>query len=90
VCSGHEYAQTNARFALGIDPDNPALQDRAARIEALRGEGRPTLPTRLGEEKATNPFLRAHDPAIRARLGLAEAPDVEVFARIRALRDSFR
>jgi len=90
VCSGHEYAQTNARFALGIDPDNPALQDRAAHIDALRGEGRPTLPTRLGEEKATNPFLRAHDPAIRAKLGLAEAPDVDVFARIRALRDSFR
>ena len=89
VCSGHEYTQGNARFARAVDPDNAALRDRAEAVAAARGEGRPTVPSRLGEEKATNPFLRAGSAAIRATLGMADAQDVDVFARVRKLKDEF-
>ncbi|MBR9842425.1 MAG: hydroxyacylglutathione hydrolase [Rhodobacteraceae bacterium] len=89
VCSGHEYTESNARFALTIDPDNAALQTRVAGIMAARKEGRPTVPSLMSEEKATNPFLRPDDPGIRAHLGMENAPDVEVFAEIRRRKDAF-
>ncbi len=89
VYCAHEYTQANARFALTIDPDNPALKKRAAEVEQLRAAGRPTVPSRLGEERAANPFLRPHDPAIRRRLGLERASDAEVFAEIRKRKDRF-
>jgi len=57
--SGHEYALSNLRFALVVDGDNPALQERAAIIQALRQQHQATVPSLLGDEKATNPFLRA-------------------------------
>jgi hydroxyacylglutathione hydrolase len=63
VCCGHEYTESNARFALTVEPDNAALQARAAEVKALRAEGRATVPTTIGEEKAANPFLRARDVA---------------------------
>lgn len=87
VYCGHEYTLSNARFALTVDPDNGALQARAAEVERLREAGRPTIPSTIGLEKATNPFLRAADPAIRARLGLASAPDAAVFGEIRRRKD---
>ena len=89
VYCGHEYTQSNARFALSVDPTNSALKERAARIEALRAEGKPTLPTTIGEELATNPFLRSHDPTIRRNLGMENASDVEVFTEIRKRKDNF-
>jgi hydroxyacylglutathione hydrolase len=89
VYCGHEYTLANARFALTIDPTNSALRERAAKIESLRAEGKPTLPTTIAEELATNPFLRWHDPAIRRNLGMENAPDVEVFAEIRKRKDNF-
>ncbi len=89
VCSGHEYTQSNAKFALTIDPDNPDLQDRVADINRARAAGEPTVPSLLGLEKATNPFLRATDPAIQARLGMENSDPVSVFAEIRARKDSF-
>lgn len=89
VCSGHEYTETNAKFALTIDPDNPQLQDRAADVAARRARREPTVPSALALEMATNPFLRPHDPGIRARLNKQEAADVEVFAEIRARKDAF-
>ena len=89
VWCAHEYTLTNARFALTVDPDNPALKERAADVERLRGQGKPTVPTRLGGERAANPFLRPNDPAIRARLGLEAASDAEVFAEIRRRKDRF-
>ena len=58
VYCGHEYTETNARFALTVDPTNSALRERAKEISRLRSEGRPTLPTTIGKEMATNPFLR--------------------------------
>src|SRR5690606_22038499 len=80
VYCGHEYTLANARFALTIDPDNAALQARAKTIEAQRAQGELTLPTTIGEELATNPFLRWADPAIRRELGMEDASDEEVFA----------
>lgn len=88
VYCGHEYTLSNARFALTIDPSNSALKERAARIERLRADGKPTLPTTIGEELATNPFLRWHDPAIRKNLGMEKASDVDVFAEIRKRKDN--
>jgi hydroxyacylglutathione hydrolase len=89
VCSGHEYTAANARFALSIDPDNPALISRAEAITAARAAGEPTVPSTLAEELATNPFLRAADPALAARLGMAGAAPDAVFAHIRGLKDAF-
>ncbi|QBK29217.1 hydroxyacylglutathione hydrolase [Roseitalea porphyridii] len=84
---GHEYTKANAAFALTVDPDNPALKERAAEVDALRAEDRATLPVTLASELATNPFLRAGDPAIRARLGMEDADDEAVFAELRARKD---
>ncbi len=89
VYCGHEYTLANARFALTVDPGNAALQARVKKIEALRAEGRPTLPTTIGEELATNPFLRWADPEIRRNLGMESAADLEVFAEIRKRKDNF-
>jgi hydroxyacylglutathione hydrolase len=87
VYCGHEYTLANARFALTVDPGNAALQNRAKDIEQLRAANKPTLPTTIGEELATNPFLRPHDPAIRKLLDMHNATDAEVFAEIRTRKD---
>lgn len=83
IFSGHEYTLANARFALIVDPDNVALKRRAAEFEAKRADGQPTVPTLLGDELETNPFLRAHSAAIRERLKLGAAADWKVFAELR-------
>jgi hydroxyacylglutathione hydrolase len=88
VYCGHEYTQANARFALTVDPENPALIQRAKEIDELRSRGAPTLPTTIGLELETNPFLRADDPAIRRQLKLEGASDAEVFAEIRRRKDA--
>ncbi len=85
----HEYTQANARFALSVESENAALQERAAAIDAARARGEPTVPSLLSEEIATNPFLRPDSPAIRARLGLETASNADVFAEIRARKDAF-
>jgi hydroxyacylglutathione hydrolase len=89
VYCAHEYTQSNARFALTIDPDNPALRARAAEVDRVRAAGQPTVPSTLGAERAANPFLRPEDPAIRRRLGLEDADDVAVFAELRRRKDNF-
>ncbi|MGR3594391.1 MAG: hydroxyacylglutathione hydrolase [Limimaricola soesokkakensis] len=89
ICSGHEYTETNARFALTIEPDNRALRDRAAAIARARAEGRPTVPSHLSEERATNPFLRADMPELQRAAGLEGHSAVQVFAEIRSRKDRF-
>ena len=89
ICSGHEYTASNGRFALTIEPGNPALQARVAAIAAARAAGRATVPSLLSLELATNPFLRAHLPAVKAAIGMPLADDVESFAEIRARKDRF-
>lgn len=87
VYCAHEYTEANARFAATIDPDNQALMTRIEEITALRAADKPTVPTTIGLELATNPFLRAADPGIRALLGMEAANDDAVFAEIRARKD---
>jgi len=89
VYCGHEYTASNAKFALSIDPDNAALQKRAAEVEALRAAGKPTIPFPLGEDKAANPFLRADDPVLARHYGLDGADPAAVFAAIRKGKDNF-
>lgn len=83
----HEYTESNARFALHADPDNVALKEYAAEIADKRSRGEPTVPALLKRELATNPFLRADDPAMMARWG-GSAPH-ETFAALRAAKDNF-
>lgn len=83
IYCGHEYTQSNAAFALTLEPDNLALINRAKEVDQLRKDDKPTLPTRLDRELETNPFLRPHVTAIRAKLGMLYAPDWHVFAAIR-------
>lgn len=89
VYCGHEYTQSNAKFALSIDPDNAALKTRAAEVESLRAAGRPTIPFNLGEDKKANPFLRADVPELARHYGLDGADPAEVFAAIRKGKDNF-
>ena len=84
-----EYTVANAAFALSVDPDNQALHRRAEAVAELRASGQPTVPTIMGLEKETNPFLRAGDAAIRTWLGMDSATDAAVFAEIRRRKDSF-
>jgi hydroxyacylglutathione hydrolase len=83
VYCGHEYTQANAKFALTIEPENQALQKRAKEVDDLRAAGKPTLPTQIGLELETNPFLRPHVPAIQKRLGMEGRPEWEIFGEIR-------
>lgn len=89
VFCAHEYTEANVRFALSVDPDNAALRARAEEVRRLRAAGRPTVPSRLDEEKAANPFLRADDPALAARVGLSGADPVAVLAEVRGRKDRF-
>jgi hydroxyacylglutathione hydrolase len=89
VYSGHEYAASNTRFALSVDGENAALRERAAAITATREKGMATVPARLDLERATNPFLRAADPEFKARLGMENSSDAQVFAEIRRRKDAF-
>lgn len=86
---GHEYTEANARFALTVEPTNLALRERANDVRGLRAYQHPTLPSAIGMEKATNPFLRTHSPEIRAELGMENASDEEVFAELRKRKDGF-
>jgi hydroxyacylglutathione hydrolase len=63
VCCGHEYTESNARFALAVDPDNKALHAFVAKVEQLRAAGQPSVPSTLADELKANPFLLAQDAA---------------------------
>jgi hydroxyacylglutathione hydrolase len=83
----HEYTESNARFAISVDPDNTVLQARVAEVKRLRADGKPTVPMTLAQEKATNPFLRA--PLLKRALGMENAPDWEAFGEVRKRKDNF-
>lgn len=89
VCSGHEYTSSNCAFAASLGEDNPALTARILEVDALRAEGKFTVPSNLGQEKATNPFLRGHDPALQEAIGMPNATAEEVFTEIRKRKDHF-
>jgi len=95
IFCAHEYTEDNLRFALTLEPDNAALRERMTRTQALRAEGRATIPERLSVELDTNPFLRTHSPELIASLARA-LPDhplttpLEVFTATRHLKDTKR
>ena len=89
VYCAHEYTQSNARFALSVEPHNARLIARAREIDDRRARGEWTVPTTIGLEKATNPFLRPASSDLRLTVGLIDAADVDVFAKTRQLKDNF-
>ncbi len=89
VYCAHEYTQSNARFALQVDPHNDALRRRAHAVETARRHGEATVPGLLGDEKATNPFLRADQPALAHAVGLEGADAATVFGELRRRKDIF-
>ncbi len=89
ICSGHEYTASNVAFALTLEPDNEPIILRAEEIKAARNNGVFTVPSTLAAELATNPYLRADDPALSAAMGMPGADPAAVFAEIRARKDRF-
>ncbi|OOG56869.1 hydroxyacylglutathione hydrolase [Rhodanobacter sp. C03] len=91
VCGGHEYTETNGRFAHTIEPENPELHQRLQEVSALRAQLRPTLPIALARELATNPFLRVDTDAVAAwcRQHGIDSDRVARFAAVRAAKDEF-
>jgi len=83
VYCGHEYTASNVKFALGIEPNNPALKARAEEVAKLRAANQPTVPTLIRDEKEANVFLRADVPSVAVAVGLAGKSPAEVFGEIR-------
>lgn len=94
VYCAHEYTLANLRFAKEVEPDNPALIERIRTEQAKRDQGQPTVPSSIGLEKSTNPFLRFRQPGIAQRLRAAGRIDgdeqVAVFAALRAWKNDYR
>ena len=90
IYCAHEYTAANARFCATIETDNVALMSRIEDITRLRANNVPTVPTTIGLERATNPFVRADLPSVRAAIGVAsDAAAYEAFARVRQMKDKF-
>ncbi len=90
VYCAHEYTEANLKFALSVEPTNPRLVSRADEIAALRSERKPTVPTTIGLELETNPFLRPGSAALREHVGVPpEETEEQTFARLRRMKDSF-
>jgi hydroxyacylglutathione hydrolase len=87
VWCAHEYTLSNLKFALTVDPDNPDLKVRYQKVQQARNQGLATIPSWLGEEKQTNPFLRWDAPALQATTKINDP--VRVFERIRGMKDQF-
>jgi len=89
VYCAHEYTEANLRFALTVEPQNPALQARAVEIAQLRLAGKPTVPSTIEYELQTNPFLRPSSAALRSHLGVpTNETDEQTFARLRQMKDN--
>jgi hydroxyacylglutathione hydrolase len=89
IWCGHEYTQSNGRFALSLEPHNGALTARMDDVNTARAAGRATVPSTMGQEKQTNPFLRPASHELRASLGMEKADDVAVFGETRKRKDNF-
>ena len=87
VWCAHEYTLGNLKFALTVEPNNTLLQQRYQKVTAQRSRGEATIPSLLGEEKQTNPFLRWDSDAIKQAMGLE--PAARVFGKLRGMKDNF-
>jgi hydroxyacylglutathione hydrolase len=89
VYSGHDYVLSNARFALAVEPDNEVLKARAAEAERAKAEGRFLVPSTIGDEKATNPFLRAGEPSVARSVHMEGGDAGAVFKALREWKNRF-
>jgi hydroxyacylglutathione hydrolase len=89
ILCGHEYTESNGRFAMTLEPGNQALRKRMEDVRATRAQKAPTVPATLGLEKQTNPFLRPDSAEIRKSLDMEGANTVAAFGEIRARKDKF-
>ena len=94
VYCGHEYTEKNLRFAATLEPANARLCDKLARVQETRKAGKPTVPSTIADEKATNPFLRTDSPELAASVrrlvpNLPEGDRVALFAAVRGLKDNY-
>ena len=89
IYCGHEYTKSNLNFCLAYDTQNAFLKEKAIDIQKKLNSNLPTIPTILGQEIKTNIFLRCNDPEIKLALDLKDSPEVEVFSKLRDLKDSF-
>jgi hydroxyacylglutathione hydrolase len=92
VYCGHEYTESNLRFAMTVEGKNPKLAARFERVRGLRARGTSTVPSTLEEEKLTNPFLRWDSTEIQTSVKAAagsRADPVSVFAAVRKMKDAF-
>ncbi len=89
ICSGHEYGLSNAAFAASLNWRRPSVLDRIALIKDMTARGQPTSPSLLSLECETNPFLNVDAADLQSALGLSGAPPLEVFTKLRQLKDSF-
>ena len=89
--SAHEYTSSNAKFALSVEPSNPDLQARAAAVSQMRDRGEPTVPTMLGDEKKSNPFLRIDvSKEIQQNVGVTSSDSAaQAFGKLRKAKDLF-
>jgi len=90
ICCGHEYTASNARYVAQLGWQAPSLDAKLAEIKTLTDQGKATVPVRLGDEKAVNPFLCADDPMLAKALGCDGADAIEVFTALRTGKDNFR
>ena len=89
IYCGHEYTKSNLDFCLAYDTQNTSLKEKAIDIQKKLNSNLPTIPTILGQEVKTNIFLRCNDPEIKLALDLKDSSEVEVFSKLRDLKDSF-
>ncbi len=85
----HEYTQANGRFALAVEPSNQQLQEKMIKVNCLRSNNQPTVPSTIADELATNPFLREDSKALQKQTGMTNRNPVDIFAKIRQLKDNF-
>ena len=89
IYCGHEYTKSNLNFCLAYDPHNIFLKEKAIDIQKKLNSNLPTIPTILGQEIKTNIFLRCNDPEIKHAIGLKDSSELEVFSKLRDLKDTF-
>ena len=89
IYCGHEYTKTNLNFCLTYDPTNKLLKEKQVDIQKKLNSNQPTIPSTLGQEIETNIFLRCNDPEIKHAIGLKDSSELEVFSKLRDLKDTF-
>ena len=89
IYCGHEYTESNAKFAFSLDKENEDLKEKISEIYKLRNDGKPTVPSILGEEKKFNPFLKSDDPDFTKKINIKSNVSWKIFKEIRRMKDSF-